>query len=623
MEAKIINDLLYNNPLSLLKEMYKYDPEGVSTNILTNSESQSFIKQFVARHKKTSYYDGNSSFINSFLTFCFELGYDPMRIATYNPYLNEWGKEKSDYYDDRKYAEITSLWFDLSDENQVLILDKIGQKNVQQLVSQGFNFLHIAFKAGHLNTIEKLVAFGLDFNRLDLHGKNVKYYAENKSSTFDLYLKLNPEINESEKFPELREWFVETIKDISTYKYTKTDQVKAITNWLIGKWSTFTLEEKQEIYSLSFGTTVKDIQQIVSNLGEDKKNLLSVKYPVWLSLENCKVKQFALSAVKNISPYSYNPEKDIYFVENLAQMFKNFGIKDILNVSPIKPENQALISLAKSYFNYKDIWIMPFEDGEPLFHIMAKRKNEVFNQFSNTWLDVKNSNDLLTYKPKPEHTKISNSGEISYAYNIEKSDKSGGIFSNVVTVPFQQIYSISDKEILYSTWFYKDKNDKYTFEYFFENHYKSLTRSFFPSVFENLNTKMKTYNDFSKSNILLPQVVIKNFETLYEQDIKKLYPPEIIFRLIESSTKIHYKMCEDVALFWECKPENMVNLIRSCYNILNLPEYKDIYKFPQIQLHPKMQEHDKSLYHDFSSHILDQKLNRDLVEKLDSKKLKI
>ena len=493
MDYQAIKNSIHGNPVSLFRELLKYDPDTVSSLLFKYNGGNSIIKELTSKNKN-SYYSNNTPIVTDFFNLIFELGYDPMRPISYNSYLNEWGKKESDDYRET-YPEITSLWFDLSDENQHLLLEKTGKKNVQDLVSQGYHFLHYAFKENHYKTIELLNSFELDYNTKDNFGKSVKDYAENNPISLDLYLKLNNTINSNEKFNGLKSWFISNIKEISASKYSKPEQMQKITQWLNQKWDGFTLKQKQEIFSLSIGSNTKDIFSFISQLVEDKKTLLSSEYPFWMSLDNCKVKQLAFNSIKNVHPITYNQEKDIFFVEKLALMFQNFNLPVAMSQTTPKDDLARIKSLSESYSKYKDMWLAPVKDDEPFFHTMAKRKNEVFKIFGNNWLKINSANDLL------------GSSNASYSflmdentYTVQRHDSQGSVV-NVVKLNIQPI-NMSALDIFKQTWMYKDKDDKYTFEYFLENHHQSISYSYKPKVLESLKDLMKNYSAYKDDRTL-------------------------------------------------------------------------------------------------------------------------
>ena len=610
MEYKALLNSIHGNSTLLFRQLLEYD-SNFSSLILKCDGAYSFVKEFTSKNKNTNYYN-NSDIIKEFLEFAFELGYDPMRNIIYHPYLKEWGKSEHRSKNEN-YCEITSLWFDLSDENQHLLLDKTGPENIKKLVTEGYHFLHYAFKQNHHKTIELLSSFGLDYSAKDNFGKSVRDYAQNSAVSLDLYLKLNTSIDSNEKFDGLKSWFIENIKEISPYKYQKSEQMQTIQYWINDKWNNFNLEQKQEILSLSIGSNTKDIFSLVSQLVEDKKTLLSSKYPFWMNLDHCKVKQLAFSSIKNIHPTTYNAEKDIFFVEKLALMFNNFNLPTALSQPTPKDDLSRIKALWESYGRYKDIWISHVKDDEPFFHTIAKRKNEVFKIFGKNWLNITSPNDLLGSINSSSSYLMDND-----IYSVQRHDNQGNIV-NVIKLKIEPV-KVTGLDLINKTWLYKDKDDKYTFEYFLENHYESISYSYKPNFLDNLKNLMKDYSTSLDDKSLDENKMIK-LEAEYQKYIEPVYPIDVIFKLLVSCSKVYDKMTG--YNIYGLDSGQISDTMRSCYNILRLTQYKDMFDYGDVQVSPKLQKTDHMLYHDLSALILESKLNRELAEKPNVKTFKI
>lgn len=612
MDYQAIKNSIHGNPVLLYRELLKYDKEGLSSLLLKYDGGNSIVKEMTSKHKKTYYYSTDQVIVTDFLTLALELGYDPMRPITYNPYLKEWGKRESDNYRET-YPEITSLWFDLSDENQYLLLEHAGKENIQKLVSEGYHFLHYAFKENHYKTIELLTSYEIDYSTKDNFGKSVKDHAENSPISLDLYLKLNNNIDSNEKFEGLKNWFIKNIEEISPSKHYKPEQMQKITQWINQKWNDFSLEQKQEIFSLSIGSTTKDVFSFISQLVEDKKTLLSPQYPFWMSLDNCKVKQLAFNSVKNVHPISYNPEKDVFFIEKLALMFKNFDLPAAMSHPTPKDDLARIKAFGESYSRYKDVWLAPLEEGDPLFHIMAKRKNEVFKIFGNNWLKIDSANDLLG----------SNNASYSYlmddnTYTVQRHDNQASTV-NVVKLQISPL-KISALDIFKQTWMHKDKENKYTFEYFLENHYESICYNYKPKILESLKDLMKDYTTY-RDDKTLSENQKTQLENHYKKYIEPLYPIEAVFKLLVSCSKIYDKMSG--YNIYGLDSWQVSETMRSCYNIVSLDEYKDMFDYSDVIVSGKLKKPDYMLHHDLGALVLERKLSRDLSSKQVTKQLKI
>jgi hypothetical protein len=612
MDYQAIKNSIHGNPVSLFRELLKYDPETVSSLLLKYDGGNSAIKEVTSKNKSTYYYSNESSTVTEFLNLVFELGYNPMRTITYNPYLKEWGKREDDTYRET-YPEITSLWFDLSDSEQCLLLEKTGKENIQSLVTQGYHFLHHAFKQNHYKTIEILSTFDLDYNAKDNFGKSVREHAENNPISLDLYLKLNNTINPEEKFEGLKSWFINNIEEISASKYSKPEQMQKITQWLNQKWNGFTLEQKQEIFSLSIGSTTKDVFSFISQFVEDKKTLLSPDYPFWMSLDNCKVKQLAFSSIKNVHPITYHSDKDVFFVEKLAVMFKNFNLPIAMSQPTPKDDLARIKALGESYGKYKDMWLAPVKDGDPLFHTIAKRKNEVFKMFGNNWLNLDSANDLLGNSNASYSYLMDDSN-----YTVQRHDNQGSVV-NVIKLKIQPI-KLSALDIFKQTWMHKDKDDKYTFEYFLENHYDAISYNYKPKVLESLKDLMKNYYSYSEDKTL-PEKKRLELESEYKKFIEPLYPIDAVFKLLVSCSKIYDKMSG--YNIYGLDAGQISATMRSCYNIVSLDEYKDMFDYSAVTVPSKLKQADHMLHHDLGALVLERKLNRDLSSKAVTKQLKI
>ena len=63
--------------------------------------------------------------------------------------------------------------------------------------------------------------------------------------------------------------------------------------------------------------------------------------------------------------------------------------------------------------------------------------------------------------------------------------------------------------------------------------------------------------------------------------------------------------------------------MRSCYNIINLDEYKDMFDYSHVTVSSKLKHADYMLHHDLGALVLERKLSRDLSAKQTTKQLKI
>lgn len=610
MDYKAIKDSISGNPVLLFRELLKYNPENLESLILQYNGGNSFIKEFTLANKSSR----TSKTITDFLHLIFEIGYDPMRLVSYNPDLSHWGKRENNQRDViEKYPEITALWFDLSDENQSLLLEKTGRENIIRLVSEGYYFLHYAFKQNHYKTAELLSSFGLDYSAKDNFSHSVRDYAQNNPVTLDLYLKINNKISSGEKFNGLKSWFIQNIKSISPSKYSKPEEMAKITMWLNQKWSDFTLEQKQEIFSLSIGSTTKDIYSFISQLEEDKKKLLSTNYPFWMNLDNCKVKQLAFSSVKNIHPATYNKEHDVFFVEKLANMFNNFNFREAMSHPTPKDDMARIKAFGESYAKCKDVWLTSVESGDPLFHVIAKRKNDVFRVFGNNWLNINVPKDLLG----------SSNSTYSYlmeddVYSVQRHDNQASTV-NVVKIKVDSI-KITGLEIFKKTWMYKDSQDKYTFEYFLENHNGSICYKDKPKVLECLKDLMKDYTILAEYKKLDENKML-SLKSHYKTYIEPLYPIDAVFKLLVSCSKI-YDIMSGYNMYG-LDPSQVSETMRSCYNILSLPDNKDMFDYSLVSSSRNLYKVDYVLSQDLGKLALESKLNNELKVREKTKQLKL
>lgn len=607
MDSKAIKNSIHGNPVLLFRELLKHDPKILDELVFKYDGGNNFIKELTSVNKSSR----SNETVTDFFNLIFELGYDPMRPVNYNPYLKEWGKRESNDYRET-YPEITSLWFDLSDDNQYLLLEKTGKENIQKLVSTGYNFLHYAFKENHYKTVELLSSFGLDYSAKDNFGKSVRDYAQNNPVALDLYLKLNNSISEDEKFNGLKSWFIKNIQTINPSKYYKQEDMGKITQWLNQKWPDFTLEQKQEIFSLSIGSNTKDIFSFISQL-EDKKTLLSPNYPFWMSLDNCKVKKLAFNSVKNIHPATYNAQTDVFFIEKLAVMFENFNFPLALQNPSPKDDMARIKAFGESYGKCKDIWLTPVKEGVPLFHAIARRKNDVFKVFGSNWLNMKMSQDLLGSSDSHHSYLMSND-----VYTVQRHDNQASTV-NVVNIKVDKV-QMTGVDIFKKTWMYKDQNDKYTFEYFLENHYDSISYNNKPKVLETLKDLMKNYTVILDDKNL-DEKKLFTLQEHYEKYIEPLYPIDSIFRLLVSCSEIYDKMSGFNG--YGLDSSQISETMRSCYNILSLPQYKNTYEYVSVTLSRNLHKVDKMLSHDLGSIVLESKLRNELKVKEVTKQLKL
>ena len=116
------------------------------------------------------------------------------------------------------------------------------------------------------------------------------------------------------------------------------------------------------------------------------------KFPFWINLTNCKNMPLAFNAFKGVDFSSYNKENDIYFVEALSSVYKNFEFKslngktqDNSDITYLSPEEKAFHYFAHGthwqdgFLKIKDFWLnIDPQNNQPFFHTMAQRKNNVF-----------------------------------------------------------------------------------------------------------------------------------------------------------------------------------------------------------------------------------------------------
>lgn len=612
MNNSIFDHLSNGNSIPILKELYKYSPKMVQDGLL----EPGIVRSFITKHKNE--YNG-SQIVSDFLHFVFELGYDPMRPVVYSPHSKEWGRSEDNNY---KIPEITSLWFDLSDDNKALMVKHVGKQNIQSLVEQGYHFLHQAYKGHQTKAIEQLSSYDLSYDLKDNWGKTVEQYAKNDPALVDIYLKNN---QTAQKFTNMKNWFVETLDKIAIYKWDKKSNIKKLQSWLNEKWNGFSDDEQQELFSLTSGCHIRDPYLMVLNLLEDKKKHDRTRFPFWVNLKNCHNFNLAFMAIKGSDFLSYSEKNDLYFVEALAHVYANLDYETIkgqisfTNISGLTPDQSILYHLAhgsytrNGFTNIKDIWLEKIVDEEPFFHTMVKRKNKLFEVFLNDWLDIQTINDFKQYQiqePDPECQQVIVEGEDTHAsYFIDKPSKDYSKYSRWLSVDFKFQKDMPDP--IKSTWLYKDTQGKYSFEYFFENHYMCLKRNKFPKFLDKFISSIEKTDYYG------------SFNEYYEKQVRKLYEPEIVFKMLKGSLYA-YSACEKSGEYrYQYDSYTLGRLIKSCVKVLEIDPGIHPWQELTIPYNIENNFYQKDALRSVSSYIVNAKLNQELNTKDNNKKLKI